>query len=160
MTKLIDISNQRFGKLFVLCRIKGRRWQCICDCNQYCVVYSYDLKSGHTKSCGCLRREKTGEKRRTHGLSNKIPEYGTWKEIKKRCYNPKHQDYHNYGARGIAVCNRWLNSFEMFYADMGSKPSPSHSIDRINVDGNYEPSNCRWATPKEQRNNQRKGNTQ
>jgi len=151
-----DLTGQKFGRLFVACYYGSRKWLCACECGKDKAIYSYDLKSGHTKSCGCLRQETTGNKLKTHGLSNKIPEYESWKGMKKRCANPKDKEYRNYGDRGIKVCDRWLNSFKSFYADMGSKPSPSHSIDRIDVDGNYEPSNCRWATPKQQRNNQRK----
>lgn len=119
-----------------------------------------DLASGNTKSCGCLRRETTslvGLAKKTHGMRD-TPEYGVWANMKDRCYNPSSEDYKNYGGRGIKVCERWLNSFENFYEDMGEKPWSKllYSLDRINNDGNYEPSNCRWATVKQQVNNRRK----
>jgi len=112
------------------------------------------LRSGHTKSCGCLSGETTAIRNTTHGLS-KNPLYGLWIKVKDRCSNQNCEDYKYYGARGIKVCDRWLNSFPNFLADMGPRPSRSHSIDRINTNGNYEPGNCRWATPLQQNSNRR-----
>lgn len=109
-----------------------------------------DLKKGHTSSCGCLRRETL----RTHGLSRSVPEYCVWECMIARCRNPSRSWFHLYGGRGISVCERWLN-FENFLADMGPRPTPDHSLDRVNNDGNYEPGNCRWATRIEQANNTR-----
>jgi hypothetical protein len=91
-----------------------------------------------------------------HGEAQKTKEYSAWSRLPGRCYNPKHKAYKNYGGRGITICDRWRYSYENFLADMGRAPSPKHSIDRIDNDGNYEPSNCRWATAKVQGNNQRK----
>jgi len=100
--------------------------------------------------CGCKMHPKT------HGYSrNKMPEYKTWIQMKQRCYNKNSDNYDLYGGRGITVCDRWLNSFETFLADMGHKPSKEYTIDRENVNGHYEPSNCKWATPKEQSRNKR-----
>lgn len=152
-----DLVNQRFGRLTVLSRndeITGIRWDCLCDCGGTACVTTRNLKKDRTKSCGCLQKEVVGSLRRTHGLTHS-PEYTVWQLMKDRCSNPKNKDFHSYGGRGISVCDRWVNSFENFLCDMGQKPSCQHSIDRINNNGNYEPNNCRWATPVQQAKNQR-----
>lgn len=131
-------------------------WNCICHCGypKIVVVQSSKLISGNTQSCGCLQRERTAEAKTTHGLS-KTRVHTAWSNMKNRCQNPRNRNYYKYGARGITVCERW-QTFENFLADMGEPPSPKHSIDRYpDNGGNYEPGNVRWATAKEQGNNQR-----
>jgi len=140
------------------CGRKGRRqiiyWLCACDCGSYSVVMGARLRRGRTRSCGCLQKEQAKISVRTHGQSYS-PTYRAWTSMKTRCCNPRYTDYPSYGAKGITVCPRWQESFEAFFADMGPKPD-GKTIDRFpNKTGNYEPGNCRWATPEEQSQNQR-----
>lgn len=125
-----------------------------CSCGVEKTVLVGNLRHRQTVSCGCLRKEANPFRNRRHGMSH-VPEYCVWSGMKQRCTNPNADHFADYGGRGIKVCIRWLESFENFYADMGARPSAHHSIDRKNVNGDYEPSNCRWATTKEQRINQR-----
>jgi hypothetical protein len=129
-------------------------WECHCECGRIKIVRADHLKVGNTKSCGCLASEMTAARSRTHGETPyryHSPEYRVWSGMRVRCSKPR---FVHYGGRGIKVCDRW-HKFENFLADMGRRPSPTHSLDRIDVDGNYEPSNCRWATRTEQMNNTR-----
>lgn len=152
-----NLTGQRFGRLFVLCLLSNqkhkRRWACRCDCGQFNIVVGEKLVSGKTRTCGCGRR-KHGHSY-FNGRKQTTPEYNSYRCMLGRCNEPRTANYKNYGGRGITVCERW-NNFENFLADMGLKPSPKHTIDRLDSSGNYEPSNCRWATYKEQNDPSRK----
>lgn len=149
-----DISiGQKFGLLTVIgapFRESGRtKVPCKCDCGKEKQPHRWHLISGQSKSCGCISRSKIGARNKTHGKT-KTPEYRIWRGIIDRCFYPSQKRYARYGGRGITMCSRWKESFEAFIGDMGERPSPEHSIDRIDPDGHYEPTNCRWATLEEQ----------
>ncbi len=147
-------TGERHGRLTVLAYAGGKQWQCRCDCGRELSVRSTNLASGNTRSCGCLQAEITGNWSRSHGLTYS-GEYNSWCAMISRCHNPDNNTYHLYGARGVTVCRRWRDSFEAFLADMGRKPTPTHSINRVNNDIGYQPDNCVWATSKEQGRNKR-----
>lgn len=152
MRKSIDITGQRFGRLLVL-KYSGGLWQCQCDCGVIKGIVGYELLSGKTKSCGCLKRERIINRSTTHG-KRKTPEYDIWAAMRNRCNNPNDKSYPNYGGRGIKICEEW-QKFENFIRDMGFRPGKEYSLDRIDVNGSYCKENCRWATNEQQYNNKR-----
>lgn len=151
-----DMKGMRFERLVVVERAGTRYeqavWLCVCDCKTEVKVLGQSLREGRTKSCGCLRAEVNIN----HG-KHKTSEYQIWLTMRQRCTNPNHNGYENYGGRGISVCERW-NDFTNFYADMGKRPSPKHSIDRKDNNKGYYPENCKWSTQSEQNRNQRLSN--
>jgi hypothetical protein len=151
MTRLIDLAGRRFGKLVVLRRDgslapRVPAWRVRCDCGKEKLVNGSNLRRGDTRSCGCVQTR--------HGMFG-TPEYSAWCSMVRRCCNPRTEHFELYGGRGIAVCQAWRNDFVAFFRDMGTRPSPKHSLDRIDSNGNYEPSNCRWATTVVQSRNRR-----
>ena len=166
MTRTIDLTGQVFGRLTVVERTKrnGRlAWLCRCVCGVAKTVAGHYLRNGRTRSCGCFRSDFAAANHLSHGgrLHHRGPgarhnaEYGAWLAMKARCARVRLRDYPNYGGRGITVCERWRHDFAAFLADMGPRPTPDHSVDRRDNDGNYEPGNCRWATRVEQGRNKR-----
>lgn len=157
-------AGQKFGRLTIVSRAEARpgernvMWLCDCECGAQTVVAAANIGKS-TLSCGCLVKNNGAHLRgntmnRTHNMSQSL-EYKSWCSMKGRCNNPNNPKYYSHGGRGIKICERWLSSFENFYADMGPKPGRGYSIERVNNGGNYEPGNCIWATPKVQAKNRR-----
>lgn len=148
----LDLTGRRFGNLIAKEKLparNGRRlWLCICDCGSETKAQAGHLRAGIRLSCGC----RMPESKKTHGMS-RSPEYRAWENARARCRNPKVKRYPLYGGRGIRMCDEWASSFEAFIRDMGRRPSSSHSLDRLDSNGHYEPGNCRWATAAQQNNN-------
>lgn len=152
--RAVDLTGSRFGRLTATARApntsRGQaRWLCSCDCGSEKIVRAGHLKSGGVTSCGCYRREFV----RSHGHAangeGRTSEYNSWCAMKGRCYNENHRAFQWYGGKGVTVCDRWRGSFENFLNDMGPKPAPGFTIDRVDSDGDYEPGNCRWLSMSE-----------
>lgn len=160
MGRVVDISGVRYGRVVVLSRASNNRhgrtqWLCRCDCGVEKVIASAELRAGKTISCGCWVAERFDESRRVHGMSH-TQEYAIYRGMIARCENPNVKAYDRYGGRGICVASSWRNDFLAFLRDLGPRPSPDHSLERLDPDGNYEPGNVVWSTNLAQANNKRK----
>lgn len=165
MPPLIDLTGQRFGRLTVINRAGinsyGKpTWNCLCDCGNYVVINAHELRNGDTKSCGCFKNEQIRIPHYTHkGTHDRL--YKIWASMKTRCTNPKCKEYKDYGARGIRVCQEWMSSYEKFRnwaISAGYNATAERgecTLDRIDVNGNYEPKNCRWVSTYIQNQNKR-----
>lgn len=157
--KIVELAGQTFGRWIVIeyshDTVNNIYWTCRCECGTVRRVCSNSLRYGASRSCGCLQKELAGKRSTTHGHS-RAPIYTAWRNMVRRCHDPRSDEYQRYGARGVIVCDRWRESFQSFLEDVGERPSPEMTIDRYpDPFGNYEPGNTRWATPMEQGQNRR-----
>ena len=160
MTRRIDITGQRFGRLVAIEAVGHDRreimWSARCDCGNICIIRSWPLRNGRAQSCGCLQRDLLSARRTTHGDTDSF-EYSVWTNIKTRCTNPNTANWKYWGGCGVRMHDEWFHDYSAFLAYVGRAPSPKHSIDRWpDPNGHYEPGNVRWATPKQQRANRRR----
>lgn len=163
MPKIVDLTGQKFGRLTVISeagRAKNgaKKWRCLCDCGNEHFVITGNLLNNSVRSCGCYRKEYVRNKNYVHGKSQ-TRLHGIWRGIKQRCFNPNENCFDSYGGRGITICKEWKDDFQAFYDwAINNGYADNLSIDRIDVNGNYEPSNCRWADNKTQANNKTSSN--
>ncbi len=164
MPPFIDLTGRRFTQLVVLERAENRKqsvmWMCRCDCGVVKPIQANALSAGAVRSCGCYKRDQASARKfhLIHGHTSGgkwSAEFRAWSGMKTRCYNEKEPHYQDYGGRGIVVCQEWLHDFQAFLLDVGLKPHPDMSLDRIDNDGHYEPGNVRWATKIQQARNRR-----
>jgi hypothetical protein len=160
----MKLSPVRVGERYGLLRViaysgvvgRFRAWSCFCDCGQTTTVRGSHLASGNIKSCGCLLRKKSNKIHGNYAVgATKSPEFQSWLSMRSRCEQPTHRSYKNYGGRGVAVCDEWRHDYAQFLKDMGKKPSPEHTIERVDSNRGYEKGNCVWATNSEQQRNKR-----